>query len=1207
MKNVFRRSMKVCACVALGAAAAARAQQPAFPGALGFGANATGGRSAAVYHVTSLADSGSGTFRDAVSANNRIVVFDVGGYIQLASPVSVANDITIAGQTAPGGGIGIMGREVSFSGSTNIICRFVRFRQGDLDTDTGKSGINLGGTTNAIFDHISVEFGQWDNIDAVSCNNISIQNSIDADPVYQQFCSHTEQLGANFAWCYTIFASGHNRQPLAKINTIYVNNVVYNYELGYTVANTSGVFSHDIVNNYFITGPATTTPSDDFFQMNANQSIYSVGNLLDSNDDGSLNGSPTAPSGVTVLSSPWSPLTTNIPTFATPTAFRYDVSASGVQPPDQVDALVIGQVMSLGNGSTGTVAGTAGPGTSLYTSESQTGLGNGGYGVINGGPALVDTDGDGMPDIWEIAIGSNPNVPDGNVITPSGYTRFEDYLNWLAAPHAVLTVNSFTNIDLTQYTVGFTNDSPTYSVSNPSNGVVSLLADGHTAQFIPTTNFFGLAGFSFSVVGADGASMSNTFGVLVGTNATVQPPPSLIWRGDGVLNNWDVQSSTNWFNGATLSVFTNGTGVVFDDTGSDSPAINLIGALSPSSVAVTATQTYTFAGSGSLSGSMSLTDSGLGTLTLGITCSYNGGTVVSTGTLVGTTSSLQGSILNNGAMVFDQSADGTFTGSISGTGSLTKTNANTLTLKSGNSYTGKTFLNQGTVSISADSAFGANPATLTPDQLTFNGGTLRVTAGIVQGSNRGITLDSNGGTIEVLGSSSLTNTQIISGPGGLTKNGTGMLALGQTSSNHTYTSLVLNAGTISMDKSTGLGTGTVLINGGAISCYRNGTSRSPGNTVILNADVTLGSSGITSPMTFTGPWTITNGSHQIIVNTITNTINGPIGQDVPGRGLTKAGSGPLILGGTNTYSGPTTINVGTLALTNFGSIVDSATISVASGAVFDVTGVTGGPFTLATGQALAGNGLVKGSVTVGNGATLSPGGPAGALSFSNGLTVATTAELDFGLGTNGAKAVVRGNLTLGGTLNITDAGGFTNTAYTLFTYTGTLTYGGVTVGATPYGGLTYTISTDTIGQVNLVVAIAPPPPLDPFVAWQLQYFGCTNCANAQANADPLGKGISNTNQFLAGLNPTNPASQFQIISTAQNTTDVVIVWQAAGIRTNAVQATSGAVDGSYNTNGFADISGPIILGIAGDTSTNYTDAGGATNVPSRYYRIRLVP
>jgi len=77
-------------------------QQLAFPGAEGFGRYATGGRNGTVYHVTNLNDSGAGSFRDAVSQPNRIVVFDVGGVINVSSRIVIKKNITIAGQTAPG-------------------------------------------------------------------------------------------------------------------------------------------------------------------------------------------------------------------------------------------------------------------------------------------------------------------------------------------------------------------------------------------------------------------------------------------------------------------------------------------------------------------------------------------------------------------------------------------------------------------------------------------------------------------------------------------------------------------------------------------------------------------------------------------------------------------------------------------------------------------------------------------------------------------------------------------------------------------------------------------------------------------------------------------------------------------------------------------------------------------------------------------------
>jgi len=129
-------------------------------------------------------------------------------------------------------------------------------------------------------------------------------------------------------------------------------------------------------------------------------------------------------------------------------------------------------------------------------------------------------------------------------------------------------------------------------------------------------------------------------------------------------------------------------------------------------------------------------------------------------------------------------------------------------------------------------------------------------------------------------------------------------------------------------------------------------------------------------------------------------------------------------------------------------------------------------------------------------------------------------------------------------------------------------------------------------------------PVAAYQQWQMLYFGCTNCPAAQGDADPLGKGISNTNQFLLGLNPNNPASVFRVIAITPQGTNLVITWKTAGVRTNVVQAAAG---GGYGTNAFGDISGPIVINVSGDTVTNYTDIGGATNFPARFYRVRLAP
>jgi hypothetical protein len=392
----------------------------AFPGAVGVGANATGGRGKAVYHVTNLSDSGTGSFRDAVGTSGRIIVFDVGGYINLSTPISAKSNLTIAGQTAPGDGVGVMGREVSFDAASNDIVREFRFRQGDLDSDDTKSGINLLDATNMIFDHVSVEFAQWNNVDAVGASNITVMNSIDADPIGQQFNAHTET--GPYTWYRNVFANAHNRNPLAKANTQYINNIIYDFQAGYTAGNTGGLFTHDLVNNYFITGPATTSASDAIYQVNT-QEFYFTGNLLDSNKDGTLNGSAMgAPSGTTALTAPWSPTTATIPTQTAAAAYASVVADAGASlHRDQVDTLVIADVTSLGKSG------------SLWTHQTNTGLTNSGYGTLAGGTAPTDTDGDGMPDAWETKYGLNPNSAADATgdFDHTGYTNIEKYINGL--------------------------------------------------------------------------------------------------------------------------------------------------------------------------------------------------------------------------------------------------------------------------------------------------------------------------------------------------------------------------------------------------------------------------------------------------------------------------------------------------------------------------------------------------------------------------------------------------------------------------------------------------------------------------------------------------------------------------------------------------------------------------------------------------------
>ncbi|HUJ08925.1 MAG TPA: T9SS C-terminal target domain-containing protein [Verrucomicrobiae bacterium] len=145
--------------------------------------------------------------------------------------------------------------------------------------------------------------------------------------------------------------------------------------------------------------------------------------------------------------------------------------------------------------------------------------------------------------------------------------------------------------------------------------------------------------------------------------------------------------------------------------------------------------------------------------------------------------------------------------------------------------------------------------------------------------------------------------------------------------------------------------------------------------------------------------------------------------------------------------------------------------------------------------------------------------------------------------------------------------------------------------------------TNTVG-----VRVTPtPPPLTDFEQWQIDYFSSTNNPDADPNFDADGDGQNNMAEFLSGTDPTNSLSALRIISATRQSNDVTVTWRTVGGRTNAVQATSGDTNGGYTTNSFSDISGSLIIPGSGDVTASYTDNGGATNIPSRFYRVRLIP
>jgi autotransporter-associated beta strand protein len=997
------------------------AQTPAFPGALGNGAYVTGGRNGTVYHVTTLADSGAGSFREAVASGNRTVVFDVGGTIKLLTAVSARGNLTIAGQTAPGG-IKFDGGEISFSARSNVICRFLRIRPGSDTASSTDDAIAFANGRSMIFDHCSIAFAPWNNVGAVSSawqttpvTDITFQHCINANPTGQQFGAHTESVSSDWTWCYNIFANSHNRNPLAKVNNVFINNIEYNCSAGYTT-HTSTKFKHDLVNNYFVAGPASGG-NFPWYQIDNNQSMYFTGNLYDSDKNGALNGSTTVPlpgyqGGGTVLNSPFSAWTSIIPTMSAALAWRYDLSAAGVLPRDEVDNLILSQIKTLGSGSTGTGAGTVGPGGGLYTSQTQTGLGNNGYGTLTGLAAPTDTDNDGMPDYWELATGSNPNAANPLTNTFTGYTLLENYLNYLAAPHVVTQTNTAVTLNLRQLTEGFS-ASATYSVTNATNGTVTLIS-GTNAVFTPAANFIGLGSFNFivtegsfslnvavtvcvtPVVPPDSAVAFN--GALIGvsiTTAAVVLPANLTWRGDSGANTWNT-SVSNWFNGTGPAAFKNGDIVTFDDTGSTTPAVNLAAAVSPGAFIFDATNNYEIAGSGSLGGSMNLSKYGSGNLTLPNANTFSGGTILNEGTLVLSNLTSLGSgalTLNGGTLSL-----------IAAGGPAIYANPVTVAAPSTIQITGPGNYNE-----AFNSAFTGS-ASLDFNIANANGATFSVRSGM--------TLSGYSGTIFIRGG----------GP---------FRWQGGTGSSTVAFDLGTNGAMITRDG------GTIIL--GSLAGGPNTFLRGAGGSAVATTYI-IGGKNLST--TFAGQ--ITNGTFA----------GSPIT-----TAIVKAGTGTLTLSGTNFHTAGTTISNGSLVVS--GAINASAVTAVTAGQLTG-TGYIGGLVSVNGGGKFSPGNGGPGTFNLGGGLTLN-GGTVN-FDFANTTTV--------GGGVNDLIALNGGALTFSGTSTINPSfvnGPLANGTYTL------ISGGAATVGSTANltwggpGGTRQTIALDTAttGALKLNVSGTP--------------------------------------------------------------------------------------------------------------------------------------
>jgi hypothetical protein len=437
------------------------AQTLAFPGAEGFGRFATGARGTStrqVYLVTNLNDAGAGSFRDAVSASGRIVVFRIGGIVTLASDIVVAANTTIAGQTAPGDGIVFVGKRVTFTNSNNTICRYVRIRLGATN-NSGKDASGIANGANMIFDHCSFTWGMdevfsinWDNKNT-SPDNITIQNSIIGQALHREnhSCGGLIQTpdGGKVSLIRDLYISNKTRNPKVKGKNEFVNNVVYNWGNGnrlgdqlnygwegdaYIMGGSSGVSEVNIINNYFVgapnTPPTITTP---FSRGTGTFNVYGAGNYFDNNKNGTLDGTlvpynATGYPGLDAANFKTTPYAypAASPSMTAAQAYSWIVSNVGPTVPkrDQVDSLLIVEVNSRGT-----------QGRYMYR-ETDMPLINGGVGRVLNGTAPLDSDLDGMPDSWETAHGLNKNNAADAITSSStnpGYLNIEVYINSLVA------------------------------------------------------------------------------------------------------------------------------------------------------------------------------------------------------------------------------------------------------------------------------------------------------------------------------------------------------------------------------------------------------------------------------------------------------------------------------------------------------------------------------------------------------------------------------------------------------------------------------------------------------------------------------------------------------------------------------------------------------------------------------------------------------
>jgi subtilisin-like proprotein convertase family protein len=277
---------------------------PAFPGAAGAGGGSVGGRFGDIYHVTTNSDSGPGSLRDAVNSmtNSRTVVFDIAGTINLSNILFITNSyLTIAGQTAPGGGITVAGQMTKLQSAHDVVIRDVRFRRGSVD-----DSLMLTNVANVIADHVSAEWSDT-ALSTLNSSNITVQWSIMADSLYPT--NNPLPQGSLLRYGYgalsfhhNLYADNYNGSPRLGDNLTldFVNNVIYNWgtNAGYSANdstnNPSGFTNRlNYACNYLIASSNAVRTNIAFWGGSTNTWIFQTNNFIDTNLDGILDGGNT--------------------------------------------------------------------------------------------------------------------------------------------------------------------------------------------------------------------------------------------------------------------------------------------------------------------------------------------------------------------------------------------------------------------------------------------------------------------------------------------------------------------------------------------------------------------------------------------------------------------------------------------------------------------------------------------------------------------------------------------------------------------------------------------------------------------------------------------------------------------------------------------------------------------------------------------------